>query len=142
MTSINFEHPLAAEQAFYQAFTAADPRAMRQVWESDAEVICAHPMGAAIQGLEPIMESFAQIFSSGQRLRFIVDRVSMIASPEMAISVVYEHILGEDAQKPHPPILVTNAYRRGPQGWRMVLHQASPAVMGEKTGAQTLSALH
>lgn len=142
MTSIHFENPQAAEQAFYQAFTTADARAMRQVWGSDAEVVCAHPMGAAIQGLEPIMESFAQIFASGKRLRFIVDRVSLIASREMTISIVYEHILSEDAQKPHPPILVTNAYRRGPQGWRMVLHQASPAVMGEMAAAQTMGALH
>lgn len=142
MTSIKPDSAEAAEQAFYAAFAAADARAMRQLWEESAEVVCAHPMGAAIQGFEPIMESFAQIFANGPRMRFTVDRVSLIAGHDLAVSVVYEHIHGADATTPHPPILATNIFRRGADGWRLVLHQASPAVLGEEAAAQRIGVLH
>lgn len=33
------------------------------------------------------------------------------------------------APSPKPPILATNAYRRTPDGWRLFLRHASPAVL-------------
>jgi hypothetical protein len=40
--------------------------------------------------------------------------------------VVHEHIrLGKDSQH-QPPVIATNVYRLTDNGWRMVMHHASP----------------
>ncbi len=142
MTAIKLDHPEAAEQAFYQAFADADATAMRRIWDEAADVVCAHPMGAAIRGVEPILHSFAQIFSAGRRLRFVIERVSLSLSPDLAVSVVYEHIHSGTAVKAHPRILATNVFRRRTDGWRLLLHHAAPAVLGDAVQVPTQAMLH
>jgi ketosteroid isomerase-like protein len=142
MTGIKLDHPEAAEQAFYQAFADADTAAMRRIWDEAADVMCAHPMGAAIRGVEPILHSFAQIFSAGPRLRFAIERVSLSISAELAVSVVYEHIHSGTAGKTHPRILATNVFRRRADGWHLLLHHAAPAVLGDAVEAPTQGMLH
>ena len=51
-----------------------------------------------------------------------------------AIQWIY---VGEEPQ-PRGPVFVTNVFLRAPQGWRMLVHHASPLQMGLAPGAGTV----
>jgi len=55
---------------------------------------------------------------------------------------VYEHMRGGTAAKAHPRILATNVFRHGADGWRLLLHHAAPAVLGDAVQGPTQGMLH
>ncbi len=128
-----YDTPEAAEKAFYDAFESSDPDAMMAVWDDSPDIVCIHPLGPRLQGRSSIQESWRQLFDGGARLCFHVNAVHQLHQKELAIRMVQENItvLGE-AEQPTQPLLVTNAYRRTDQGWRMVLHHASPGQPVQK----------
>lgn len=121
-----FATPQDAEAAFYEAIERCDLEAMMAVWAADEEVVCIHPNGARLSGFERVRESWRKIFAGGQRLRFDIRDQHYVQGPMLAIHVVHERVVvhGGDEQ----PVLVvsTNVYQRVEQGWRMILHHASP----------------
>lgn len=121
--------PEAAQQAFYAAFEAGDLAAMMQVWADLPEICCIHPMGKALRGLAAVQEGWAGIFASGMRLHFVLEPLQWQRTDELAISVLIEHIHVAGEIRPRPPILATNVFRQMADGWRMLLHHASPAVV-------------
>jgi ketosteroid isomerase-like protein len=116
-----------AEAAFYEALARSDLDAMMTVWSEDEEVVCIHPDGPRLVGLAAVRESWRQLFAGGVRL--IVGTSQRVVSASMLLTVhnVIEHISVEGQNRPHPPMVATNAYVRGALGWRMVMHHASPA---------------
>ncbi|MEW5893538.1 MAG: nuclear transport factor 2 family protein [Pseudomonadota bacterium] len=137
-----FATPEAAEAAFYAAFEQADAMAMMQVWDAAADITCIHPMGRAVSGLAEVSRGWREIFASELRLRFTREPVQMVQSADLAVSVLYEHIQVAGEAKPRPPMLATNVYRRTAQGWRLVLHHASPAVVEIAEESTAIAALH
>jgi ketosteroid isomerase-like protein len=121
--------PEAAEQAFYEAFEAGDLPAMMQVWADSADICCIHPMGKALLGPAAVREGWEGVFSSSQRLRFVLESLQWQNTGDLAISVLLEHIRVEGEARARPPMIATNIYRRTVRGWRMLLHHASPAVV-------------
>jgi len=122
-----FPTPEAAEFAFYAALETGDLNAMTAVWEGGENIVCIHPMGPRLQGAEQLRESWRRIFNSGAKLRFHISGAHGVIQDDLAIRVVYEHItvLGAEEQ-PAQPIIATNVYRRTADGWRLILHHASP----------------
>jgi len=114
-----------AENAFYRAFEARDLDAMLAVWETGEDIVCIHPGGPLLHGRGAVARSFAAILSQGPALTFVVQTARRILTPDLAIHVVNEHVFEDGAS--HGPILTTNAYRRGSEGWRMIVHHAAPA---------------
>jgi ketosteroid isomerase-like protein len=115
------------EAAFYQALARSDLDSMMRLWSEDDDVVCIHPDGPRLVGLGAVRESWRLLFSSGVRL--IVRTAQPVVSASMLLSVhnLIEHIAVEGEERMHPPMVATNAYVRGPMGWRMVMHHASPA---------------
>lgn len=133
--------PQAAEKAFYEAFEAGDLLAMMRVWADTSDICCIHPMGKALHGPAAVSEGWEGIFSSGQRLQFVLESVQWQGTDDLAISVVLEHIKVEGDARPRPPMIATNIYRRTDHGWHMLLHHASPAVVEvakDNPGSQVL----
>lgn len=124
-----YSTPDEAERAFYEAFEAADLTAMMRVWADDDTIACAHPMGKLLQGRAAVHESWRQLFSGDQRLRFQIQHQQVRKTDTLAIHSVFEaiHVRGDDRDR--PPIIATNVFVRSDQGWRMVLHHASPSVI-------------
>ncbi|NJN45948.1 MAG: nuclear transport factor 2 family protein [Candidatus Competibacteraceae bacterium] len=124
----NFATPFAAESAFYAAFEAADVDAMMRVWEDSELITCIHPLAAPLRGPTQLRASWQQIFATGTRLRFRISNINTVAQNGLAIHVVYENITVVNAgEQPRQPIIATNIYSRKPEGWRIILHHASPA---------------
>jgi ketosteroid isomerase-like protein len=121
--------PEDAESAFYRAFAQADLALMLRVWDDAPDICCIHPMGKALLGRAAVAAGWRDILSGDSGLRIVLEPLQMHAREGLAISLVHEHISVANETKPRPPILATNAYRRTPEGWRLILHHASPAVV-------------
>jgi ketosteroid isomerase-like protein len=79
-----------------------------------------------------VRESWRQIFSSGQTLRFQLRESQHVQGMMLSVHSVYEHITIAGETRPRGPMIATNVYLRTERGWRMVAHHASPApVAGE-----------
>jgi ketosteroid isomerase-like protein len=121
-----FASPQDAESAFYEALTKADLDAMMAVWADDDDIYCVHPNGARVTGVESVRDSWRQIFSSGQTLRFQLRDSQVVQGMMLAVHSVYEHITIAGETRPRGPVIATNIYLRTERGWRMVAHHASP----------------
>lgn len=124
-----YSSPEEAEQAFYDAFEKADLTAMMRVWADDDTIACAHPMGILLQGRTTVRESWRQLFSGDQRLRFHIRHHHVRQTSSVAVHSVSETIYVRGDNRPRPPIIATNVFVHTAQGWRMVLHHASPSVI-------------
>jgi ketosteroid isomerase-like protein len=124
-----------AENAFYEALERADLEAMMAVWAEDEDIVCVHPAGTRLAGHDQVRESWRQIFASGQRLRVELTQQLTVAGMMFAVHSVNENFLVDDETRRRPPIVATNVYVRGPAGWKMVAHHASPAPAESKPPA-------
>lgn len=126
MSQPPFTSPDAAEAAFYAAFEHGDAEAMMQVWAEDDEVVCIHPGGPRLVGRQAVRKSWQRILREGPRLALEV-RVGHLHNAEgIATHVVDEQVTIANASDTHT-VLATNVYRHTAEGWRMILHHASPA---------------
>lgn len=123
-----------AEQAFYRAFETTDIDAMMRVWLHDDKVECIHPGGRRLRGYNAVRNSWAQMFAGGEALRFRIDEIMTLDDAMLVVHVVHEHISIDGKPANRAPIIATNVYRRGPEGWGMILHHASP-IAGVGPGA-------
>lgn len=117
--------PGQAEAAFYRALEQADLAAMMAVWAEEEEIVCIHPGGPRLIGLEAVRDSWRQIFAAGPRLRFRLLDPRVQAGRMVSVHNLVEHILVTGDLRPHLA-LATNVYVLAPGGWRMLMHHASP----------------
>ena len=132
-----FGSPQDAETAFYEAITNADLDAMMAVWADDDDIYCVHPNGARIAGVERVRESWRQIFSSGQSLRFQLREQQYVQGMMLSVHSVYEVITVAGEARSRGPVIATNIYLRTERGWRMVVHHASPVPSSASVTAET-----
>ena len=116
-----------AEAAFYEALEKGDLEAMMAVWADDDDIVCVHPGGMRLAGVEQVRESWRQIFSGGSTLRFRLHQLRALAGMTLAVHSVYEQIAVAGESQSRHPVVATNIYMRTENGWRMVAHHASPA---------------
>ncbi|HYH42725.1 MAG TPA: nuclear transport factor 2 family protein [Burkholderiales bacterium] len=132
-----------AEAAFYEAFMKQDLDAMMSVWSDDDEVYCVHPRGARVSGVAQVRESWRQIFAAAQSVRFQVREHHLLQAMMVSVHSVYEHIAVGGESRTRACILATNIYMRTEQGWRMMVHHASPApAVEEVEPRRTAKTLH
>ena len=123
-----FTTPQDAESAFYEAFEKADLDAMMDVWSDDEEIVCVHPGGPRLAGTEQIREAWRQIFAAGQTLRFQLRHQQAFNGMTLVVHSVYEQITSAGEARARQPVIATNIYMRTENGWRMIVHHASPAL--------------
>lgn len=120
--------PEDIEQAFYEALEAADLDALMELWADDEQVVCIHPGGPRVEGYHDVRESWREIFGNGAlQIRAVpVHRISggMIAVHNVIEQVVMSGRGGQEIVQ----VNATNVYHKGPSGWRLVLHHASPSL--------------
>lgn len=125
-----FSTPQAAEQAFYDAFQAGNLEDMMRIWAADETIACIHPLQRPLSGVEAIRVGWEQIFTGEPSMEFHITQLHRTQSEDVAIHIVEENILVGSDREPHAPVLATNVYRREEDGWRLMLHHASPAPRG------------
>lgn len=123
-----FATPDEAENAFYTAFANTDLEAMMEVWLPSDAVTCIHPVGPRISGRDAVRGSWAEIFRGSAGLRFRLAEVTRTQDALLSIHVLHEYITvpGEDGER--APAVATNIYQLTQDGWRMLLHHASPVA--------------
>jgi len=127
MSTALFATPEDAEAAFYDAIERSDLEAMMATWADDEEIVCIHPTGLRLTGHAAIREGWRQVFESGSRLHVRVSNSVRWSSALMTVHNVLETLYLGDDPTPHGPMLATNVYVRGAEGWRLLAHHASTA---------------
>jgi ketosteroid isomerase-like protein len=120
------ETPQDAEDAFYDALESGDALAMARVWEDSPEVACLLPLSPLLQGPE-VMEMWNALFGQGLAFDIEVRHLAWLLGADTALHLVEERMGAPDPEAgPAAVLYASNLFRRGPDGWRLVLHQNSP----------------
>ena len=127
MTMRFFATPQDAEAAFYDALERADLEAMMAIWAEDEEVTCTHPGGERLAGFAAVREGWRQVFAGLQRASVRVTDSVHRQGILLALHSLHEHysVPGEEAAR--PPVIASNVYVRGAQGWHLLSRHASGA---------------
>lgn len=114
-----------AESAFYDARNRGDIEGMMAVWADEDDIVCVLAGCQRASGHEAVREAWRRMFSGGQA-RVQVGNAVVIQGALQAVHSVHETLAAPGDRSPRPVLAVTNVYVRGPLGWHMVLHHASP----------------
>ncbi len=127
MTDDELAAVLAANQAFYDAFEAADLDRMSAVWEHSDRVVCTHPGWATLRGWSKVSASWFAIFRNPLRLQVILTEPRAVVVGDCAWVSVDENLLGASAG-PGSTVAALNVFVRRDSGWAMVAHHGSGVV--------------
>jgi len=137
MSNPEFSTPEAAEAAFYDAFEARSLDTMMAVWADDESIACIHPLAAPLNGRVAVAAGWRSMFEAAGQFRVQVEVAHEIREANRVIRIVRETLIIGQETAPRPPILATNVYRKQADGWRMVLHHASPLQVGDTPPPRT-----
>lgn len=129
---------LQAEESFYQAFQHQNISLMKDVWDKTGEVVCIHPSAQRICGYKLIIASWGKIFAAQDNISISVNEPVYQLMQDAAIHQVKEELY-IDAQKVIT-VLATNVYQQTQDGWKMIVHHASPSL--NVPGFKTTSKIH
>jgi ketosteroid isomerase-like protein len=115
------------EAAFYEAMQQGDAERVMSLWAEDDEIACVHPGGPRLVGAVAVRAGFDAVFANGGGVQVLPVQVRRVESAGCSIHHVLEKVQAETPEGPQIAfVLASNVYVRGAQGWRMVLHHASP----------------
>ena len=131
----------AVEEAFYDAMQKGDLAALMALWADDEEVVCVHPNGQRLVGLEAVRTSFENIFGAGS-IAVHVRSVRSHAGALIAVHNLIEQIRIEGrGGSSTVECVATNVYVKGPYGWRILVHHASPHESGDPAASAPVGAI-
>jgi ketosteroid isomerase-like protein len=116
------------EVAFYEAIARGDIEALMGVWAEDEEIVCIHPTGQRLRGAAAIRESWRGIFASNPQLTVRITSGVRWNGMLLTVHNVIETLYLGNEPTPHGPMLATNVFQRGANGWRLLSHHASTAA--------------
>ena len=136
--------PDAVEASFYDALQSADIEKLMACWSDDDGIICIHPGGPRIVGVGAIRAAFEAIFAHEGSIHVQPEAIRRIDSMASAVHTVLERIDVMTSEGPvHAFVQATNVYHQTPQGWRLVVHHASPGTQDDVQEIhQTSQVLH
>jgi ketosteroid isomerase-like protein len=120
---------LAANQRFYDAFSARDAGAMARQWARDLTVGCIHPGWEVLHGREAVLASFRAILGDPRAPEVHPSDERVILMGETALVLCTEHLQGAE-------LVATNVLALEGGEWKMVHHHASPTV-SERSGTRS-----
>lgn len=130
-----------AEEAFYDAIGRGNLDGLMATWSDDEEIVCIHPTGQRMEGHAAIRESWRSIFENNPRFSVHVRSKVRWDSALLSVHSVVETLFLEKEQTTHGPMLSTNVFIRGANGWRLLSRHTSAAAEaadneGENNGGQ------
>ena len=143
--SVQFATAEDAEDAFYEAIGRGDVEALMSIWADDDEIVCIHPTGQRLTGPAAIGESWRVIFANNPRLGVRVTPCVRWKGVMLDVHSVIETLYLGDEATAHGPMLSTNVYQRGPDGWRLLSRHTSVAAddgSAEAASERSASRLH
>lgn len=125
-----------AEDALYEAIGRGDLEALMSVWADDDEIVCIHPTGQRLCGAAEIGESWRAIFANNPNLTVRITSSVVWRGVMLDVHSVVETLYVGGEPTAHGPMLSTNVYQRGANGWRLLSRHTS--VASEQNGAEIL----
>ena len=123
------EKVLAANQAFYAAFSSRDIKSMNLLWWQGTSSVCIHPGGDVLLGWENIQESWESIFRNTNSFEIDVEVVKIELDRSLAYVIVREMVLQSSRdRKVKAPSIATNIFQKMAQKWYLVSHHGSPIM--------------
>ena len=125
------------EAAFYEAMQSGDIDKLMACWADEDDIACIHPGGQRLMGVGAIRAAFEAMFSQGGAVHVRPEHIRRVDSLASAVHHVLERVevmTPEGPAKAH--VLATNVYHKTPQGWRLVVHHASPGTPGDVSETQ------
>ncbi len=120
-----------AETAFYEALQCGDIEKLMACWADEDDIVCVHPGGARLIGAAAIRAAFDAMFANGS-IQARVEKLRIVESMGASVHSVLERIEVLTAEGPHyAHVIATNVYLKMAEGWRMVVHHASPGTPRE-----------
>lgn len=131
----------AAEEAFYLAFRQADLDAMREIWAGHDSVSCVHPQAEPLLGQQAVMQSWLDIFDGSTGVGIVAEPLASSVGANLAVHLVTEKLLDAEGRV-NGVIVATNVYELTDDGWKMLLHHASPQPGAAVDGLPATHQLH
>ena len=123
------EAVLAANQAFYDAFSHRDIKSMRLLWWQGQTSVCIHPGGRVLTGWESIQTSWESIFKNTEALEIEIEIIKAEVDQAFAYVVVGETVLQSSrGRRLKAQSLATNLFQNMAQKWYLIHHHGSPIV--------------
>ena len=123
--------PDDTEAQFYEALQRGDIDRLMAVWSDDDEIVCVHPGGPRLVGPAAIRAAFESMFSNGA-INAHPEKVRRMQGHANAVHSVLERIQVMTQNGPQSAwVIATNVYLKTAQGWRLVLHHASPGTQAD-----------
>ena len=127
--SLDREAILAANQAFYDAFSQRDISIMSRLWWQGSTSLCIHPGGSILIGWEEIRASWESIFNNTESLEIDLEVVRIESDYSLAYVVVREIVLQSSrGRKLKAQSTATNIFQKMAQKWYLVSHHGSPII--------------
>ncbi|MFI5101202.1 MAG: nuclear transport factor 2 family protein [Actinomycetes bacterium] len=132
----------AVNRALYAAVENADLDAMTALWAPDAEgrtAVCVHPGWPPVLGHAHVLRSWALVMAGTPYIQFFLTDVRTQVLGDVAVVTCAENILtgmggSADDGFSGGRVVTTNVFRRTQDGWRALVHHASPVLAGEEHG--------
>jgi ketosteroid isomerase-like protein len=116
------------EAQFYESLQRADVERLMAVWSDDDEIVCVHPGGPRVVGPAAIRASFEAIFAGGA-IPVRPEKLSRLESAGCEVRSLVERVdIQTTAGARTAWVVATNVYLKSAQGWRLVVHHASPGT--------------
>ncbi|CAM8669216.1 COG4319 Ketosteroid isomerase homolog [Comamonadaceae bacterium] len=136
--------PDEVEAAFYEALQRGDIDQLMACWADEDEIACIHPGGARLCGAGAIRAAFEAMFAHGGAVHVRPEHIRRVDSLASAVHHVLEKV---EILTPEGPgsahVIATNVYHKTAQGWRLVVHHASPGTPEDASSSlQTPQVLH
>lgn len=136
--------PDEVEAAFYEALQRGDIDQLMACWADEDEIACIHPGGARLCGAGAIRAAFEAMFAHGGAVHVRPEHIRRVDSLASAVHHVLEKV---DILTPEGPgsahVIATNVYHKTAQGWRLVVHHASPGTPEDASSSlQSPQVLH
>ncbi len=120
---------LAANQAFYSAFTDRDLKKMTSLWWQGSTSLCIHPGSQPILGWEEVKNSWDAIFRNTDSLEIDIEIVRVEVDRALAYVVAREVVLQKNrGRSMKAQSIATNIFQKMAQKWYMVSHHGSPIM--------------
>ena len=121
--------PDEVDAAFYEALQSGDINKLMACWADEEEIACIHPGGARAIGLGDIRASFEAIFADGAAIDARPQCVARWHSSHTAVHHLVESVNVMTSTGPGTALVTTtHVFHRAAQGWRLVVHHASPGT--------------
>lgn len=134
--------PDDVEAAFYEGMQTGDVDKVMACWADEDEVACIHPGGSRLLGLAAIRASFENMLSDGAVIPVRPENIHRTSAVASAVHHVIERVDAlQEGIEVDAYVLATNVYHKTAQGWRMVVHHASPGAMQQMHEVSPASAI-